>query len=46
MPNVIILFIIITFIFTGCNKTFEPDPTITIGNQVIKAIKKNDKKDN
>ena len=37
----IIIFTLTLMILTSCNKTFEPDPTMTIGNQVIKALKKN-----
>ena len=37
----IIIFMLTLMVLTNCNKTFEPDPTMTIGNQVLKAIKKN-----
>ena len=36
----IVCMVLLVFL-VNCNKTFEPDPTLTIGNQVIKAIKKN-----
>ena len=37
----IIVCMVLLIILTSCNKTFEPDPTMTIGNQVLKAITKN-----
>ena len=36
-----IVYTVLLVFLVSCNKTFEPDPTLTIGNQVIKAIKKN-----
>jgi len=36
----IVCMVLLVFLLS-CNKTFEPDPTMTIGNQVLKAIKKN-----
>jgi major membrane immunogen (membrane-anchored lipoprotein) len=36
----IVCMVLLVFL-VSCNKTFEPDPTMTIGNQVLKAIKKN-----
>ena len=36
-----IVCMVLLVILTSCNKTFEPDPTMTIGNQVLKAITKN-----
>ena len=36
----IVCMVLLVFV-VSCNKTFEPDPTMTIGNQVLKAITKN-----
>jgi major membrane immunogen (membrane-anchored lipoprotein) len=36
-----IVYMVLLVFLVSCNKTFEPDPTMTIGNQVLKAIKKN-----